>query len=158
VGVDLGVILNGYQGDMARTFPVGRISAEAQALIETTRLCFEAAREKAVAGNRIGDIGYAVQSLAEGRGYGVVRDLCGHGIGQKMHEDPEVPNYGRAGRGIRLESGMVLALEPMINLGTWKVKFMNDGWLVKTADGSLSAHHENTVVVMEGHSRILTAI
>ena len=121
VGIDLGVILDGYQGDMARTFPVGAASDEAQALIDAARDSFEAALAVMVPGKRLGDIGHAVQTLAESRGYGVVRELCGHGIGRDMHEDPEVPNYGEAGRGLRLRAGMVLAVEPMINAGTWKV-------------------------------------
>ena len=158
VSVDLGAILDGYHGDMARTFAVGQISAQAQRLIDVTRECFEVATRAAIPGNRIGDIGYAVQSLAEGQGYGVVRDLCGHGIGTQMHEDPEIPNYGRAGRGIRLEAGMVLAIEPMINIGTWKVRALPDGWTICTADGSLSAHHENTVAVTHGESLLLTAL
>lgn len=158
VGIDLGVILDGYQGDMARTFAVGEISHAAQSLIDTSRECFEAAFAVMVPGKRVGDIGHAVQTLAESRGYGVVRDLCGHGIGREMHEDPEVPNFGEAGHGIRLRPGMVLAVEPMINEGSWKIEFLDDGWTVVTKDRALSAHWENTVAVTEAGPRILTAV
>ncbi|NLG37182.1 MAG: type I methionyl aminopeptidase [Clostridiales bacterium] len=157
VGIDLGVILDGYQGDMARTFAVGAVSDAARALIDAAHDSFEAALAVMIPGNRLGDIGHAVQTLAESRGYGVVRELCGHGIGHDMHEDPEVPNYGQAGRGLRLRPGMVLAVEPMINAGTWRVKFLDDGWTVVTGDGSLSAHWENTVAVTADGPRILTA-
>jgi methionyl aminopeptidase len=109
-------------------------------------------------GNRLGDVSAAVQGLAESHGYGVVRDLCGHGVGQEMHEDPEVPNFGRAGHGVRLQPGMVLALEPMINAGTWRVKFLDNGWTAVSADLSPSAHYENTLVVTEAKPMILTAL
>lgn len=158
ISIDMGAILNGFQGDMARTFAVGEISADARALIDVTKRCFEKGMAAARPGNRLGDIGYAVQALAEGEGYGVVRDLCGHGIGQAMHEDPEVPNFGRPGHGLRLRAGMVLAIEPMINLGTWEVDFQDDGWTVTTADGGLSAHYENTVAITNSGPQILTAL
>lgn len=157
VSVDLTVALDGYQGDMARTFAVGTVSEAARALIETSRECFEAALGVMLPGKRLGDIGHAVQTLAESRGYSVVRDLCGHGIGRDMHEDPEVPNFGEAGHGVRLRPGMVLAVEPMINAGGWQVRFLDDGWTVVTLDGSLSAHWENTVAITEEGPRILTA-
>jgi methionyl aminopeptidase len=157
VSVDLTVALDGYQSDMARTFAVGTVSEAARALVETSRECFEAALRVMLPGKRLGDIGHAVQTLAESRGYGVVRDLCGHGIGRDLHEDPEVPNFGQPGHGVRLQPGMVLAVEPMINEGGWQVRFLDDGWTGVTRDGSLSAHWENTVAVTEEGPRILTA-
>lgn len=157
VGIDLGATYQGYVGDMARTFPVGKISPEDEALIRVTRECFHLALEKMIPGNRIGDFASVIQQHAESHGYGVVRELCGHGCGQVMHEDPEVPNYGHPGRGIRLKAGMVLAVEPMINLGTWRVDFMEDG-TVLTRDRKNSAHYENTVAITENGPVILTAL
>lgn len=156
VSIDLGVTLGGYVADMARTFACGKISQEAQDLIRVTRESFYKGMEQMVPGNRLGDISHAVGSYAESFGYGVVRDLCGHGVGAQMHEDPEVPNFGTPGRGVRLRSGMVLAVEPMITAGTWRVNFMPDGWSVKTADGSLAAHYENTVAITDDGPVILT--
>lgn len=156
ISIDCGAILNGYHGDAARTFPVGNISNEAQKLIEVTRDSFFKAVEKAVVGNRLTDISSAVQKYAEGMGYSVVRDFVGHGIGKSMHEDPQVPNYGVAGKGPKLVHGMVLAIEPMINVGTYKVKIKPDGWTVVTSDGSLSAHYENTVAITTNGPEILT--
>lgn len=148
VSVDVGAFLNGYHADAARTFAVGNISAEAQKLIDVTRECFYKGAAMAVEGNRVGDIGFAVQSLAEESGYGVVRELVGHGVGKNLHEEPDVPNFGNQGRGIRLKNGMVIAIEPMINAGTKDVDFdENDGWTVRTRDRSLSAHYENTVAI-----------
>ncbi|MDD3242297.1 MAG: type I methionyl aminopeptidase [Eubacteriales bacterium] len=158
ISIDMGAIFHGFQGDMARTFAVGQVTDEATRLIAVTKECFEVGMAQARIGNRIGDIGHAVQVLAEGQGYGVVRDLCGHGIGQEMHEDPEVPNFGRAGHGLRLKEGMVLAIEPMINTGTWQVEFLDDGWTVVTGDGGLSGHYENTVAITADGPQILTAL
>lgn len=154
--IDLGVTYHGYVADMARTVAVGDVDPDAMLLIDRTRECFEKALEVMVPGMRIGDIGSAVQTHAESFGYGVVRELTGHGVGEELHEDPEVPNYGTAGRGLRLREGMVLAVEPMINAGSRHVRFMPDGWTVKTRDGSLSAHYENTVAITANGPRILT--
>ncbi|MBE7034464.1 MAG: type I methionyl aminopeptidase [Ruminococcaceae bacterium] len=148
VSVDVGAFLNGYHADAARTFPVGEISREARTLIDVTKECFMRGAAQAVAGNRIGDIGFAVQSYAEENGYGVVRELIGHGVGRNLHEDPDVPNFGNKGRGQRLANGMVIAIEPMINAGTAAVDFdKEDGWTVRTRDRKLSAHYENTVAI-----------
>ena len=156
VSIDLGVTLGGYVADMARTFACGAISKEAEDLIQATKESFYKGMEQMVPGNRLGDVSHAVGRYAESLGYGVVRDLCGHGVGAEMHEDPEVPNYGTPGRGVRLRSGMVLAVEPMITAGTWRVNFMPDGWSVTTADGSLAAHYENTVAITDDGPVILT--
>ena len=156
VSVDVGVKYDGYHGDAARTFLVGEVSEEKKKLVRVTRECFFKAVENLRAGTPLGDIGYCVQSHAEANGYGVVRALVGHGIGREMHEDPSVPNYGRKGTGIRLKSGMVIAIEPMINMGTWQVKFLGVGWGVVTADGTPSAHYENTVVIKDDGVEILT--
>lgn len=156
VSVDCGVVMNGYYGDSAFTFAVGEVDAKVVALVETTRQSLEQALEKAVAGNRIGDIGYAVQSFVEARGYSVVRDLVGHGLGRNLHEAPEVPNYGRRGTGARLQSGLVIAIEPMINLGTKSVVQERDGWTIRTADRLPSAHFEHDVVVRQGHAEVLS--
>ena len=148
VSVDVGAYLNGYHADAARTYPVGNISEEAGKLIDVTKECFMRGAEKAVHGNRIGDIGFAVQSLAEENGYGVVRELVGHGVGKNLHEEPDIPNFGNAGRGKRLCNGMVIAIEPMINEGTADVDFdRSDGWTVRSRDRKLSAHYENTVAI-----------
>lgn len=156
ISVDCGAILNGYHGDAARTFPVGSISKEAQHLIDVTKESFFKGIEKAIVGNRLTDISAAIQKYAEGFGYSVVRDFVGHGIGTAMHEDPQVPNYGTAGKGPKLVHGVVLAIEPMINIGTHKVKIMPDGWTVVTADGKLSAHYENTIAITNNGVEILT--
>jgi methionyl aminopeptidase len=156
ISIDCGAILNGYHGDAARTFPVGNISEEAQKLITVTRNSFFKAIEKAKVGNRLTDISAEVQKYAESFGYSVVRDFVGHGIGKSMHEDPQVPNYGVAGKGPKLAHGMVLAIEPMINIGTYKVKIKPDGWTVVTSDGCLSAHYENTVAITNNGPEILT--
>lgn len=158
ISVDCGAILDGYQGDAARTFAVGNISDEAKKLIEVTKESFFKGAEKAVVGNRLTDISSAVQKYAESFGYSVVRDYVGHGIGRDMHEDPEVPNYGRPGRGPKLVHGMVLAIEPMINIGTYNVKVLSNDWTVVTEDGSLSAHYENTVAILNNGPEILTLI
>ena len=157
VSYDCGAIFNGWQGDAARTVAVGLITPEVQQLIDVTEQCFFKAVEVIVAGvTRIGDIGHAIQSHAESFGYGVVRDLVGHGIGREMHEDPEVPNFGVAGRGMRLSAGMTIAIEPMINMGTERVDYMNDGWTVRTRDRKPSAHYENTVAIYHDHVEILS--
>jgi methionyl aminopeptidase len=157
IGIDMGIVLDGFTSDMARTFIVGNGSSEAEALVETARECFLKGFEQMKPGARVGDVGSAVQELAESRGYSVVRDLCGHGVGRELWEEPELPNYGKPGRGVRLEAGMTLALEPMINVGTWKVDVdESDGWTVRTADRKLSAHYEETVLITDAGAQILT--
>ena len=156
VSIDLGAKINGYNGDNAATFAVGDISDEAQRLIDTTRESLYEAIKVCVAGKKIGDIGYTVQHYCEERGYGVVREYTGHGVGKALHEDPAVPNFGTAGRGIRLLPGMTLAIEPMINQGSEAVKRLSDGWTVKTKDGQLSAHFEHTVAITKDGPKILT--
>ena len=156
VSVDCGAILNKYYGDSAFTFAIGEVSEETQKLLRVTRECLDLGIEKAVVGMRIGDIGYAVQEHAEKNGFGVVKELVGHGVGLKLHEKPEVPNYGKRGAGIKLEEGMVIAIEPMINGGRAGVKFWDDGWTVSTVDGKPSAHFEHTVAVMKGKADILS--
>ena len=157
VSIDLGAKKDGYNGDNAATFAVGKISDEAQRLIDTTREALYVGLEQAVSGNRIGDIANAVQVYCEERGYGVVRDFVGHGIGKKLHEDPSVPNFGTPGRGARLLPGMTIAVEPMINQGTWQVEQLSDGWTIVTKDGKLAAHFEHTIAITkDGECLILT--
>lgn len=156
VSIDLGAAIHGYNGDNAATFAAGHCSPEAKRLIDVTRESLYQGIAQALPGNRIGDIAHAVQSYAEERGYSVVRDFVGHGVGTQLHEEPSVPNFGHAGRGIRLLPGMTLAIEPMINLGTYKVKQLSDGWTVKTADGKLAAHFEHTVAITPNGPVILT--
>lgn len=156
VSIDMGCTLNGWNSDAARTFAVGRVSTEAQELIKVTRECFFEGIKYVKHGARIGDISAAIQTYAESRGYGVVRDLVGHGIGREMHEEPSVPNFGRAGKGIRLAAGMTIAIEPMITAGDYHVSVLDDDWTVVTDDGSLAAHYENTVVVTREGCEILT--
>ncbi|MEG0324724.1 MAG: type I methionyl aminopeptidase [Raoultibacter sp.] len=156
LSIDTGAIVDGWVGDNAWTYPVGKISEEKKKLLETTEKCMWAGLDAARPGNRLGDIGAAVQEIAEAEGYGVVREYVGHGIGRDMHEDPNVPNYGRRHTGILLEPGMVFAIEPMINLGTYKTKQMPDGWLVVTRDGLPSAHFEKTVAITEDGPVVLT--
>ncbi|WP_251548518.1 type I methionyl aminopeptidase [Pumilibacter intestinalis] len=156
VSVDVGVIKNGWQGDAARTFAVGKISPEAQKLIDVTRECFFEGIKHARNGRRLGDLSSAIQRHAESHGYGVVREMIGHGIGRQMHEDPAVPNFGKEGTGVMLKTGYTIAVEPMINAGTFKIKFEPDGWTTRTADGSLSAHYENTIAIRDGEPEILT--
>ena len=156
VSIDLGAKKNGYNGDNAATFAVGSISEDAQRLIDTTREALYVGLKQAVSGNRIGDIANAIQVYCEERGYGVVRDFVGHGIGKSLHEDPSVPNYGKPGKGARLLPGMTIAIEPMINEGTQDVRVLKNKWTVVTADGKLSAHFEHTVAVTEGECIILT--
>ena len=157
VSIDLGAEKNGYHGDNAATFAVGEISDEAKRLIDTTRESLYVGLKQAVAGNRIGDISNAVQVYCEERGYGVVRDFVGHGIGKELHEDPSVPNFGTPGRGVRLLPGMTIAVEPMINQGTWEVNQLSDGWTIVTKDGKLAAHFEHTIAITkDGECMILT--
>ncbi|MDQ0637581.1 methionyl aminopeptidase [Pedobacter sp. W3I1] len=156
ISVDCGVIKNNYFGDSAYTFSIGEIDAEKQKLVEVTKRCLELGIEKAVAGMRIGDIGFAVQQYAEANGFGVVRELVGHGVGVKLHEKPEVPNYGKRGAGPKLEEGMVIAIEPMINAGVAGVKFHNDGWTVTSKDNKPSAHFEHTIAVKKGKADVLS--
>ena len=156
ISIDCGAILNGYHGDAARTFPVGKVSIVAEKLIEVTKESFFRGVEKAIIGNRVSDISAAIQCFAQEHGYSVVRDFVGHGIGTSMHEDPEVPNYGTPSKGPKLVHGMVLAIEPMINIGKHYVKVKANGWTVVTKDGSLSAHYENTVAILKSGPEILT--
>lgn len=157
LSIDCGLILDGWQADSAFTMGVGEISAEAEALIKVTEECFWQGVRKAVVGNRLGDMGHAIQHHAESHGCGVVRDLTGHGIGRDMHEDPSVFNFGEPGRGLRLRKGMTLAIEPMITAGDWRVKEDGDGWTIRTRDGSLCSHYEHTIAIREdGLPEILT--
>src|SRR5690606_19249872 len=156
VSIDVGVLLDGWYADSAKTFPVGEIDAEAVRLLEVTERALAAGIEQAVPGKRLGDVGHAIQTTAERAGFSVVRDLVGHGIGRKPHEDPQVPNVGRPGRGLRLQEGMVLAIEPMINEGTAEVRTLADRWTVVTRDRRRSAHFEHTVAVTQDGARVLT--
>ena len=157
VSIDLGAVKDGYHGDNAATFAVGQISDEAQRLIDTTRESLYVGLKQAVAGNRIGDISNAVQVYCEERGYGVVQDFVGHGVGKSLHEDPSVPNFGSPGRGARLLPGMTIAVEPMINQGSWEVNQLSDGWTIVTKDGKLAAHFEHTIAITkDGECMILT--
>ncbi len=156
VSVDIGVLKDGYWGDSAYTFPVGEVSPEVKKLLDVTKESLYLGIEQAIAGKRIGDIGHAVQSFAEANGYGVVRELVGHGVGKSLHEAPEVPNFGRRGTGMQMLEGLVIAIEPMINLGTKNVKQMKDGWTIQTADGKPSAHYEHTIVVRKNKAEILS--
>ena len=157
VSVDCGVLMNGFYGDSAYTFEVGEVSPEIRALLQVTKESLELAIEQAVVGKRIGDIGHAVQHHAESHGYGVVRELVGHGLGRELHEAPEVPNYGRRGNGPKLMDGMVLAIEPMINLGAKDIGQSEDGWTIVTQDGKVSAHFEHDVVVRKGKADVLSS-
>lgn len=156
LSIDCGVYYKGFYGDAAITVPVGRVSERARKLIQTTKECLEQAIEKMVEGNRLSDISHAIQTRAEKEGYSVVRDFVGHGIGRQLHEDPQVPNYGQAGTGIRLKTGMVLAIEPMVNEGHWAVRILKDGWTAVTEDGSLSAHFEHSVAVTDNGPLVLS--
>lgn len=158
ISIDCGAIYNGFHGDAARTFPVGRISKDKQKLIDVTRESFFEGVKYAMVGNRIGDISHAIQEYAESYGYSIVRDYVGHGIGKEMHEEPPIPNFGRAGRGPKLTKGMVIAIEPMVNLGVYAVDELSNGWTVVTYDGKPSAHYENTVAILENGPEILTLL
>lgn len=157
IGIDMGVCLNGYHGDAALTLPVGEVEKEALRLIEVTRQCFFDGFQKAVAGNRIGDISEAIQRKAESEGFSVVREMVGHGVGRDLHESPDVPNFGIAGRGLRLRTGMTLAIEPMINMGRPEVEFLEDG-CVAAADKKYSAHYEHSIAILENGPEILTIL
>ena len=157
LSVDCGVVMNDYFGDSAFTYEVGEVDAETKQLLKVTKESLYKGIEMAVSGNRIGDIGYAVQKYAESFGYGVVRELVGHGVGKNLHESPEVPNYGRRGRGAKLQEGLVIAIEPMINMGTRKIMQHNDGWTITTIDNKPSAHFEHTIVVRKGKAEILSS-
>jgi methionyl aminopeptidase len=157
VSIDCGVLKNEFYGDSAYTFAVGTIDPEVQQLLDVTKECLRLAIEQAVVGKRIGDIGFACQQYAEKHGYGVVRELVGHGLGRSLHEAPEVPNYGRRGNGPRLMDGMVLAIEPMINLGRKEVLHLDDGWTIVTADRKFSAHFEHDIVVRPGQADVLSS-
>ncbi|MGG7096786.1 type I methionyl aminopeptidase [Clostridium sardiniense] len=158
VSIDCGAYLDGFHGDAARTFPVGNVSEDAKRLIQVTRDCFFEGIKFAQIGNRLTDISHAIQSHVEANGFSVVKSFVGHGIGRDLHEDPEVPNFGRPGRGPILTKGMVLAIEPMVNEGSFRVRTLKDNWTVVTSDGSLSAHYENTVAILPDGPEILTLI
>ena len=158
VSVDVGSTYKGYVSDAARTYGVGRISAEARHLIQATEDSFFAGLQFCKVGCRLSDISHAVQEAAEKEGFGVIRDFVGHGVGREMHEDPQIPNYGKPGRGPRLVAGMVLAIEPMINEGTYDVYWLDNDWTVATADGKLSAHYENTIAITDDGCEILTML
>ena len=157
LSVDCGVVMNDYYGDSAFTYEVGDVDAQTKQLLKVTKESLYKGIEQAVAGNRIGDIGYAVQQHAESFGYGVVRELVGHGVGKNLHESPEVPNYGRRGKGVILKEGLIIAIEPMINMGTKHIMQHNDGWTITTIDNKPSAHFEHTIVVRKGKAEILSS-
>jgi methionyl aminopeptidase len=157
LSVDCGVFMNGYYGDSAFTYEVGEVNTEIKNLLKVTKDSLYKGIEQAVSGNRIGDISYAIQQYAESYGFGVVRELVGHGLGKSLHESPEVPNYGRRGKGIMLKEGLIIAIEPMINLGTKRIKQHDDGWTITTLDNKPSAHFEHTIVVRENKAEILSS-
>ena len=156
VSLDAGLTYKGYHSDAARTHAVGKVSEEAMKLMEVTKQSFFEGIKMAKEGNHLFDISAAIDSYVSGFGYGIVRDLVGHGIGTALHEDPQIPNFSQKRKGVRLQAGMTLAIEPMVNAGTWQVNFLRDGWTVVTKDGSLSAHYENTILVTDGEPEILT--
>lgn len=156
VSLDIGVVKDGYWGDSAYTFAVGEVSPEIRQLLDVTKASLYLAIEEAVAGKRIGDIGFAVQHYAESFGFGVVRNLVGHGVGKNLHEAPEVPNFGKRGQGLQLQENLVIAIEPMVNMGTRNVKQLKDGWTVVTSDGKPSAHYEHTIVVRKNKAEVLS--
>ncbi|NME36282.1 MULTISPECIES: type I methionyl aminopeptidase [Fusobacterium] len=158
VSIDTVTILDGFYGDAAITYPVGEIDSETKRLLEVTEKAREIGIEMAVVGNRLGDIGHAIQSFVEKNGFSVVRDYAGHGVGKEMHEDPCVANYGRKGRGIKIEEGMVLAIEPMVNMGSYKIGMLNDGWTVVTRDGKKSAHFEHSIAIVDGKPLVLSKL
>jgi len=158
IGLDVGVLLNGFYSDAAITLPVGEVPAHAKALMRISEAAMHAGIEQATPGNRLYDISSAIQKIAEGAGYSVVRDFVGHGIGEKLHEEPQIPNYGKKGTGPLLETGMTLAIETMINQGTWKIRILKDKWTALTADGRLSAHFEHTIAITPDGPHILTAL
>jgi methionyl aminopeptidase len=156
VSIDVGAYLDGFHGDCAATYPCGKVSAEAERLIAVTQQSFWEGMKFALQGYRVSDISCAIQNYVEENGFTVVRDYVGHGVGTKLHEAPEVPNFGKSGHGPRLMPGMTLAVEPMVNQGSWGIKVLEDGWTVKTQDGSLSAHYENSILITRGEPEILT--
>ena len=156
ISLDIGACFDGYHGDACRTYGVGKISAEAQRLIDVTKQSFFEGIKFARHGERLFTVSAAIQEYVEKNGYSIVRNYCGHGIGKSLHEDPEIPNHGKAGHGIRLVKGMILAIEPMVNQGAYATNMLRDGWTVVTADGSLSAHYENTILVTDGEAELLT--
>ena len=156
ISIDCGAFKNGFYGDHAYTFEVGEVTEELKKLLEVTKQSLYEGVREFKAGNRVGDVGFAIQNYCEAHGYGVVRELVGHGLGRKMHEDPEMPNYGRRGRGKQFKNGMVVAIEPMINLGTYKTKHLKDGWTILTADGKPSAHFEHDVAIVNGKPELLS--
>lgn len=156
ISIDLGAIYKGYHGDAARTYAIGQISEEAEKLIEITKESFFQGLNYCNPNCRLSDISHRIQTFVEGNGFSVVKELVGHGIGQQMHEEPQIPNYGKAGKGPKLSPGMALAIEPMVNIGTDEVIFLEDNWTVSTEDGMLSAHYENTVAITEGEPMVLT--
>lgn len=158
ISIDIGAIVDGYYGDSAKTHPVGKVSHEAERLIKVTKDCFYAGLIFAKEGYRLSDISHAIQKHVEDNGFSVVRDYVGHGIGQNMHEDPPIPNFGRPGKGPRLKQGMLLAIEPMVNQGTFHVKTLKDNWTVVTLDRKLSAHYEHTIAITHGEPEILTKL
>ncbi len=157
ISIDVGTRLKGYYGDAAATFPVGRVSSKAQALLDVTKMSLQKAIEAMESGRRLSDLSHAVQTCVESNHFSVVRNYVGHGIGEEMHEEPQVPNFGLPGRGPLLQQGIVLAIEPMVNVGSWEVKVLKDQWTVVTADGSLSAHFEHTVALGENGPEVLTS-
>jgi methionyl aminopeptidase len=157
VSIDCGVLKNGFYGDSAFTFPVGQITPEKELLLQTTRESLYEGIQKAIAGNRIGDVGYAIQHFVESKGYSVVVEMVGHGVGVKLHEPPEVPNYGKKGQGVLLKEGMVIAIEPMINMGKRHIRQAKDGWTIYTADRNPSAHFEHTIVVRKQKAEVLSS-
>ncbi|NOQ91729.1 MAG: type I methionyl aminopeptidase [Flavobacteriaceae bacterium] len=156
ISVDCGALKNGFYGDHAYTFAIGEIAEETKKLLQITKESLYEGIQQFRAGNRVGDVGFAIQKYTENHGYGVVRELVGHGLGKKMHEDPEMPNYGKRGRGKQFKEGMVVAIEPMINLGTHRIKQFNDGWTIKTADNKPSAHFEHDVAIVNGKPELLS--
>ena len=158
ISIDIGVYYQGFFGDAAYTYPVGKISERAERLLKTSQESLYLGIEKALEGNRLHDISYAIQSYVEKHGYSVVRDFVGHGIGRSLHEEPQIPNYGKKGRGPRLKKGMTLAIEPMVNEGTWEVKILKDGWTAVTKDGRLSSHFEHTIAITQNGPLILTKL
>ena len=156
ISIDCGAIKNGFYGDHAYTFPVGEIDPETEKLLQITKESLYVGIRELKVGNRVGDVGYAIQEYCERHGYGVVRELVGHGLGRKMHEDPEMPNYGRRGRGKKFVEGMVVAIEPMINLGTHRINQLSDGWTILTKDGKPSAHFEHDVAIVDGKPELLS--
>ncbi len=156
ISVDCGAILNGFYGDHAYTFEIGDVNPEIKQLLKVTQECLDLGIEATKVGNRISDIGFAIQTHAENHGYGVVRELVGHGLGKEMHEDPQVPNYGKRGRGKKIKNGLTIAIEPMINMGTEKIKQLSDGWTILTGDNKPSAHYEHDVAVVDGEPVVLS--